>query len=34
MIAIQGTSQMAADKEAIILLRVYSYFSKCNIPLV
>ena len=29
-IAIQGTHQMAADKEAISLSRVYSYYSKCN----
>ena len=33
-IAIQGTPQMAVDKEAIICLsRVYSYYSKCNFPL-
>ena len=32
-IAIQGTRQMAVDKEAISLSRVYSYYSKCNIPL-
>ncbi len=30
-IAIQGTSQMAVDKEAISLSRVYSYDS--NLPL-
>ena len=32
-IAIQGAPQMAVDKEAISLSRVYSYYSKCNIPL-
>ena len=33
-IAIQGTPQMAVDKEAIICLsRVYSYYFKCNLPL-
>ena len=32
-IAIQGTPQMAVDKEAISLSRVYSY-SKCNLPLL
>ena len=33
-IAIQGTPQMAVDKEAIICLsRVYSYYFKCNFPL-
>ena len=32
-IAIQGTPQMAVDKEAISLSRVYSYYYKCNIPL-
>ena len=32
-IAIQGTPQMAIDKEAIICLsRVYSYYFKCNFP--
>ena len=32
-IAIQGTPQMAVDKEAIICLsRVYSYYFKCNFP--
>ena len=29
-IAIQGTPQMALDKEAICLSRVYSYYYKCN----
>ena len=34
-IAIQGTPQMAVDKEAIICLsRVYSYYFKCNVPLL
>ena len=28
-IAIQGAPQMAVDKEAISLSRVYSYYSKC-----
>ena len=33
-IAIQGTPQMTVDKEAILcLLRVYSYYFKCNLPL-
>ena len=33
-IAIQGTPQMAVDKEALICLsRVYSYNFKCNFPL-
>ena len=32
-IAIQGTPQMAVDKEAIRLSRVYSYDSKFNLPL-
>ena len=33
-IAIQGTAQMAVDKEALICLsRVYSYYFKCNFPL-
>ena len=32
-IAIQGTPQMAADKEAITLSRVYSYHSNCNLLL-
>ena len=33
-IAIQGTPQMAVDKEALICLsRVYSYYFKCNFPL-
>ena len=33
-IAIQGTPQIAVDKEAIICLsRVYSYYSKGNQPL-
>ena len=32
-IAIQGTHQMAADKEAIILSRVYSCYSTCNLSL-
>ena len=31
-IAIQGTPQMAVDKEAIRLSRVYSYDSKCTCP--
>ena len=31
-IAIQGTPQMAVDKEAISLSRVYSYDSKCTCP--
>ena len=31
--AIQGTPQMAVDKEAICLSRVYSYYPKCNFPL-
>ena len=32
-IAIQGTPQMAVDKEAICVSRVYSYYLKCNFPL-
>ena len=32
-IAIQGAPQMAVDKEAISLSRVYSYYSKYNLPL-
>ena len=32
-IAIQGTPQMAVDKEAICLSRVYSYYFKRNLPL-
>ena len=32
-IAIQGTPQMAADKEAICLSRVHSYYSKGNLLL-
>ena len=28
-IAIQGAPQMAVDKEAISLSRIYSYYSKC-----
>ena len=32
-ITIQGTPQMAVDKEAICLSRVYSYYYKCNLPL-
>ena len=32
-IAIQGAPQMAVDKEAIRLSRVYSFYSKCNLPL-
>ena len=32
-IAIQVAPQMAVDKEAISLSRVYSYYSKCNMPL-
>ena len=32
-IAVQGTPQMAVDKEAICLSRVYSYYPKCNFPL-
>ena len=32
-LAIQGTHQMAVDKEAICLSRVYSYYPKCNFPL-
>ena len=31
-IAIQGTPQMAVDKEAISLSRVYSYYSKYTCP--
>ena len=31
-IVIQGASQMAVDKEAISLSRVYSHYSKCNLP--
>ena len=31
-IAIQGTHQMAVDKEAICLSRVYSYYFMCNPP--
>ena len=30
-IAIQGTPQMAADKEATSLSRVHSYYSTCNL---
>ena len=33
-IAIQGTPQMAADMESISLLRVHSYYSNCNQPLL
>ena len=34
-IAIQGTPQMAVDKETIICLsRDYSYYCKCNFPLL
>ena len=32
-IAIKGTPQMAVEKEAISLSKVYSYYSKCNLPL-
>ena len=32
-IAIQGAPQIAVDKEATSLSRVYSYYSKCNLPL-
>ena len=32
-IANQGTHQMASYKEAISLSRVYSYYSKCILPL-
>ena len=32
-IAIQGTPQMAVDKEAICLSRVYSNYYKCNLLL-
>ena len=32
-IAIHGAPQMAVDKEAICLSRVYSYYSKCDLPL-
>ena len=32
-IAIQGSPQMAVDKEAIRLSRVYSYYSECYLPL-
>ena len=32
-IATQGTPQMAVDKEAICLSRVYSYYYKCKFPL-
>ena len=32
-IVIQGTLQMAVDKEGIFLSRVYSYYFKCNLPL-
>ena len=32
-IAIQGTPQMAVEKEAICLSRVYSYYYKYNLPL-
>ena len=32
-IAIHGTPRMAVDKEAVSLSRVYSYYSKCDIPL-
>ena len=32
-IAIQGTPQMAVDKEDIGLSRVYSYYSTCSLPL-
>ena len=31
-IAIQRAPQMAVDKEATSLSRVYSYYSKCNLP--
>ena len=31
-IAIQGAPQMAVDKESISLSRVYSYYSKYNLP--
>ena len=30
---LEGTPQMAVDKEAICLSRVYSYYPKCNFPL-
>ena len=33
-IAIQEAPQMAVDKEAISLSRVYSYYSKCYLPFV
>ena len=33
-IAIQGAPQMAVDKEAISLSRVYSYYSKFNLPIL
>ena len=33
-ITIQGTHQVTVDKEAINLSRVYSYYSKCNMPLL
>ena len=32
-IAIEGTHQMAVDKEAISLSIVYSYYSKCNLSI-
>ena len=32
-IAIQGSHQMAVDKKANSLSRVYSYYPKCNLPL-
>ena len=32
-IAIQGAPQIAVDKEAISLSRVYSYYPTCNLPL-
>ena len=32
-IAIQGAPQMAVDKEAISLSRIYSYYYKCYLPL-
>ena len=32
-IAVHGTPQMAADKEAITLSGVYSYYSTCDLPL-
>ena len=33
-IAIKGTPQMAIDKEAICLSKVYSCYYKCNLPLI